>query len=76
MKEIIGYIFIFAGVADFLLGNFAQINLTYFLGPLSTFSPFVIGGIGLLILNSNSNNNDDDPALNRFKKKKKKKKKK
>ena len=49
--QFIGYILIIIGVADFLLGNFAQINLTYFLGPLSTFSPFVFGGLGLLILN-------------------------
>jgi len=55
MKELIGYIFIIAGVADFLLGNFAQINLTYFLGPLSTFSPYVLGGLGLLILNIKPN---------------------
>ena len=51
MGQIVGYILIVTGVADFLLGNFAQINLTYFLGPLSTFSPFVFGGLGLLILN-------------------------
>ena len=51
MGQIIGYILILLGVADFLLGNFAQINLTYFLGPLSSFSPFIIGGLGLLILN-------------------------
>ena len=51
MGQIVGYILIVLGVADFLLGNFAQINLTYFLGPLSTFSPFVFGGLGLLILN-------------------------
>ena len=53
MGQIVGYILIVLGVADFLLGNFAQINLTYFLGPLSTFSPFVFGGLGLLILNVN-----------------------
>lgn len=51
MVQLVGYILIVVGVADFLLGNFAQINLTYFLGPLSTFSPFVFGGLGLLILN-------------------------
>ncbi len=74
MKEIVGYILIVAGVADFLLGNFAQINLTYFLGSLSTFSPYVLGGLGWLILNSKPNNEDyDDPALDRFKKKSKKK---
>ena len=51
MGQIVGYILIVLGVVDFLLGNFAQINLTYFLGPLSSFSPFIIGGLGLLILN-------------------------
>tara|TARA_B100000424_G_C22487754_1_gene283869 strand:+ start:206 stop:379 length:174 start_codon:yes stop_codon:yes gene_type:complete len=51
MGQIVGYILIVTGVADFLLGNFAQINFTYFLGPLSTFSPFIFGGLGLLILN-------------------------
>ena len=49
--QFLGYILIIIGVADFLLGNFAQINLTYFLGPLSTFSPYVFGGVGLLIIN-------------------------
>ncbi len=51
IMQFLGYILIIIGVADFLLGNFAQINLTYFLGPLSTFSPYVFGGVGLLILN-------------------------
>ena len=51
MGQIVGYVLIVLGVVDFLLGNFAQINLTYFLGPLSSFSPFIIGGLGLLILN-------------------------
>ena len=49
--EVIGYIFIAIGVADFLIGNFGNINLTYFLGPLSSFSPLIFGGIGLLLLN-------------------------
>ena len=57
MGQIVGYILIVLGVVDFLLGNFAQINLTYFLGPLSTFSPFIIGGLGLLILNGSKPNN-------------------
>ena len=75
MKDIIGYIFIVVGVADFLLGNFAQINLTYFLGPLSTFSPYVFGGIGFIFLNyTGGSQSGDDPALDRFKEKKTKKK--
>tara|TARA_B100000989_G_scaffold110347_1_gene80959 strand:- start:445 stop:696 length:252 start_codon:yes stop_codon:yes gene_type:complete len=69
MREIIGYLFIIVGVADFLLGNFAQINLTYFLGPLSTFSPYVFGGIGFVILNfTGGSNSGYDPELDeRFK---------
>ena len=81
MKDIIGYIFIVTGVADFLLGNFAQINLTYFLGPLSTFSPYVFGGIGFILLNYTGSKSQSsyDPELDeRFRdnpKPKKKKKK-
>tara|TARA_Y100000816_G_C26045382_1_gene547792 strand:+ start:399 stop:626 length:228 start_codon:yes stop_codon:yes gene_type:complete len=75
MKEVIGYILIIIGVGDFLLGNFGNINLTYFLGPLSSFTPFVFGGLGVLILNYDPNNNDD-PALDRFKEKKAKTRKK
>ena len=54
MGQAVGSILILIGVADFVLGNFMQINLTYFLGPLSTFSPYVFGGLGLLILNGQS----------------------
>ena len=64
MREGLGYLLIIIGVADFLLGNFAQINLTYFLGGLSSFSPYIFGGIGALILGMKSNskkeaNNDE-----------------
>ena len=55
MREGLGYLLIIVGVADFLLGNFAQINLTYFLGGLSSFSPYIFGGIGALILGMKSN---------------------
>lgn len=54
MGQAVGSILILIGIADFVLGNFMQINLTYFLGPLSTFSPYVFGGLGLLILNGQS----------------------
>ncbi len=73
MNKVIGTILIIVGIADFALGNFGNINLTYFLGPLSTFSPYVFGGLGLFILNLNPSNDDDDPALDRFKDKKDKK---
>ena len=59
MAQGIGYLFIIIGVADFLLGNFAQVNLTYFLGSLSSFSPFIFGGIGALILNMGNNSDAD-----------------
>ncbi len=55
--EVIGYIFIAIGVADFLIGNFGNINLTYFLGPLSSFSPLIFGGIGALIIGASKKNN-------------------
>ena len=51
--EVIGYIFIAIGVADFLIGNFGNIKLTYFLGPLSAFSPLILGGIGALLIGAN-----------------------
>ena len=55
MREGLGYLLIIIGVADFLLGNFAQINLTYFLGGLFIFSPYIFGGVGALILGMKSN---------------------
>tara|TARA_B100000795_G_scaffold156127_1_gene117122 strand:+ start:805 stop:981 length:177 start_codon:yes stop_codon:yes gene_type:complete len=58
MKNIlsmIGYVLIIFAVADFLLGNFAQINLTPFLpSAVSPFSPLIIGGIGALLTRANS----------------------
>tara|TARA_B100001175_G_scaffold314396_1_gene323673 strand:+ start:1861 stop:2037 length:177 start_codon:yes stop_codon:yes gene_type:complete len=47
---IIGYVLIVFAAADFLLGNFAGINLTPFLPPaISSFSPIIIGGIGIVL---------------------------
>ena len=47
---IIGYVLIVFAAADFLLGNFAGINLTPFLpSTISSFSPLIIGGIGALL---------------------------
>ncbi|MDA7547454.1 hypothetical protein N8713_03145 [Candidatus Pelagibacter sp.] len=46
--QILGYILIGLGVIDFLLGNFGGINLTGFLGSLSSFTPLaliVVGGL-------------------------------
>ena len=40
--QIIGYILVGLGVIDFLLGNFANINLTAFMGSASSFSPTIL----------------------------------
>ena len=40
--QIIGYILVGLGVIDFLLGNFADINLTAFMGSASSFSPIIL----------------------------------
>ena len=51
LLQIIGYVLIVFAAADFLLGNFAGINLTPFLpSTISSFSPLIIGGIGVLLL--------------------------
>ena len=50
--QAIGYIFIAFAAADFLAGNFGNMNLTYFLGPVSSFSPLIFGGIGALLVSS------------------------
>jgi hypothetical protein len=68
MGRIIGIILVIAGIADFGL-SYIGINLTPFLPPaISKFSPMILGGLGLLILNgqsSESNVNEDAP--DRFK---------
>jgi|TARA_B110000305_G_scaffold65979_1_gene73785 hypothetical protein len=52
---IIGYVLIIFAAADFLLGNFAGINLTPFLpSAISSFSPLIIGGIGALLTRAGS----------------------
>ena len=40
--QIIGYILVGLGVIDFLLGNFANVNLTAFMGSASSFSPIIL----------------------------------
>ena len=47
--QIVGFILIGLGVIDFLLGNFGNINLTAFLGPLSSYTPIALIIIGGLI---------------------------
>ena len=47
--QILGYILIGLGALDFLLGNFGGINLTRFMGPLSSFSPIILIVVGGLL---------------------------
>jgi len=47
--QILGYILIGLGVLDFLLGNFGGMNLTGFMGPLSSFSPIILIVVGGLL---------------------------
>ena len=57
MGKIVGIILILLGIADFAL-SYMGINLTPFLPPIiSKFSPIIIGGLGLLILNGQSSDN-------------------
>ena len=48
--QIIGYILIGLGALDFILGNFAGINLTYFLGAASSFAPIALVLVGGAIM--------------------------
>jgi hypothetical protein len=60
MGRIVGIILVVAGVADFVL-SYMGINLTPFLPPaISKFSPIILGGLGLLILNGQSSESSDD----------------
>ena len=57
MGKVVGIILILLGIADFVL-SYMGINLTPFLPPvISKFSPIIIGGLGLLILNGQSSDN-------------------
>jgi len=47
--QIIGYMLIGLGALDFILGNFAQINLTGFMGAASGFSPIILIVVGGLL---------------------------
>ena len=60
MGKIVGIILILLGIADFAL-SYMGINLTPFLPPvISKFSPIILGGLGLLILNGQSSESSDD----------------
>ena len=68
MGKIVGIILVIAGIADFAL-SYMGINLTPFLPPvISKFSPIIIGGLGLLILNGQSSESSvNEDAPDRFK---------
>lgn len=50
IAKIIGGIIIGFGALDFILGNFAGINLTYFLGKASSFAPIALVLVGGAIM--------------------------
>jgi intracellular septation protein A len=51
-KEIFGYMLIFFGILDFVLGKFLDINITEFLGKASTYTPILFILIGGLLIKS------------------------
>ena len=54
LLQIIGYVLIVFAAADFLAGNFGNMNLTYFLGSVSQYSPIIFGLIGAALINFDS----------------------
>jgi|TARA_B100001094_G_C17563218_1_gene499327 hypothetical protein len=50
VAKLIGGILIALGALDFILGNFAGINLTYFLGAASSFAPIALVLVGGAIM--------------------------
>lgn len=50
VAKLIGGILIAFGALDFILGNFAGINLTYFLGAASSFAPIALVLVGGAIM--------------------------
>ena len=51
----LGVVFLVLGVADFASGWMGY-NFTYFLGPLSSFTPIILGAIGIGLINLGSKN--------------------
>ena len=46
IAKIIGGLIMGLGALDFILGNFAGINLTYFLGKASSYAPIILILVG------------------------------
>ena len=50
VAQLIGMLLVGVAILDFVL-SWTGTNLTYFLGPLSRFSPMIIGFIGFTLMN-------------------------
>ena len=59
MLQLLGYLLFAFALADFFAGNFAGINLTPFMGPMSGFSPIIFGGIGAVLIGTGEKNITD-----------------
>ena len=57
--ETLGFILIALGALDFILGNFANINLTSFLGAASSFTPIAFIVVGGLLAQIGKKNNKE-----------------
>ena len=57
--ETLGFILIALGALDFILGNFANINLTSFLGAASSFTPIALIVVGGLLTQKGKNKEKD-----------------
>ena len=71
--QILGYIFIVLGLADFGL-SWMGINLTPFLpDTIARFSPIILGGVGVFCLNASKSSGENPEVPEKYKKKTKKK---
>tara|TARA_X000000368_G_scaffold38397_1_gene28021 strand:+ start:114 stop:401 length:288 start_codon:yes stop_codon:yes gene_type:complete len=59
MLQLLGYLLFGFALADFFAGNFANINLTPFMGQLSGLSPIIFGAIGAILINTGEKNLSD-----------------
>ena len=59
MLQLLGYLLFGFALVDFFAGNFANINLTPFMGQLSGLSPIIFGAIGAILINTGEKNMSD-----------------
>ena len=81
MLQLLGYLLIMLAIADFFAANVANINLTYFMGPLSSFSPIILFVSGAILASTGEKGitdlfegQDDESFIEEKPKKKRKKK--